>query len=252
MFFSVQQVDQLNEEYQSIEGLYQQSLHSSLFFQQQLRNKDSHEFLVHGFLRRLEVLKRCIDNIFILCPLETSVLLEKDVLLDVAINLQTFVLNVFGCFDNLAWVFVKEKGIKINRGRVGFLKDVLDDSIMSELSDELKNYLESERHDKWRKYLKDFRDALAHRIPLYVPPQGLPPDSQRKYKEIEDEKNRALLAQDFKKYYELDSKQGALGVPLFVMKHSFSEDGSRPMVFHSQVIADFKTVCEFSEKFMKF
>jgi hypothetical protein len=46
---------------------------------------------------------------------------NRNVLHDAQINIQAFIANVYGCIDNLAWVWVHEGGLekKIGRMRVG-------------------------------------------------------------------------------------------------------------------------------------
>ena len=216
-----------------------------------LKQDGAKEFLTHGFGRRLKTLKKCIENVYALCPPDTSNLLPRDILVDLSINLQAFILNVFGCFDNLSWVLVKEKDINIDRNKVGFLRDKIDKEIRLNLSDDLRKYFLSDSHIRWKNYLKDFRDALAHRIPLYVPPKGLNPQSRDEYDQFEKNKSEALKKGDFEKYETLDMEQEKIGAPLFVMQHSFLERNSMPMVFHVQIIIDFKTVCEFANNFME-
>lgn len=47
---------------------------------------------------------------------------------------------------------------------------------------ELQAYLAE--HDAWFEYLEDYRHALAHRIPLYIPPRQLGPTAQGEFAAI--------------------------------------------------------------------
>ena len=249
MFFSPEQIEQLDQGYLEVHAKYNAVLLKSSLVSAKLSNDRAKEFLMHGFGRRLKILKRCIENVYTLFPPDTKELLSSENLSDLDINLQSFILNVFGCFDNMAWVLVREKKLNINRRDVSFLKDKINPEIMSALSDDLQKYILSDKNKEWISYLKNFRDALAHRIPLYVPPKGLIPEEQREYERLENLKTIALVQNDYMEHERLNDKQDSLGSPLFVMCHSFSETDSKHMVFHVQMLADFNTVCEFAEKF---
>ncbi len=51
------------------------------------------------------------------------------------------------------------------------------------LGQELSQYLES--MSDWFKYLDDYRHALEHRIPLYVPPFAIDPRNADRYSKLE-------------------------------------------------------------------
>ena len=59
----------------------------------------------------------------------------------------------------------------------------------------------------------------------------------------------AMMTQDFEQYDALVAEQENLGANLPVMKHSFSE-GSKEMVFHAHIIADFNTLVELTNIFI--
>lgn len=63
-------------------------------------------------MRRLGTLKRCIENVFTPIPPKTEHIPDRDVLRDAQINLQAFVANVYGAIDNLAWLWVYERGLR--------------------------------------------------------------------------------------------------------------------------------------------
>jgi hypothetical protein len=78
------------------------------------------EYVRHGFLRRLGTLQRCIQNIYFAYPPERSDIPSRNECVDLAINLQSFIFNVFGCIDNLAWVWAIENELTADLG--GILK----------------------------------------------------------------------------------------------------------------------------------
>lgn len=80
------------------------------------------EYARHGYMRRAGILKRCIENVFALIPPSTDEVPERDVLQDATINVQSFLANAYGSIDNLAWLWLYERGLesKIAKTRVGF------------------------------------------------------------------------------------------------------------------------------------
>lgn len=218
-------------------------------FVYRLKNERAIEFMSHGFLRRFETLQRCIENIYRLSPPEQVAALTSNDRKDLEINLQAFVFNVFGALDNLAWVTVSELNLEIPLGRVGFLKEEMDERLSNAISEGFRRYITSKRLLEWQDYMRDFRHALGHRIPFYVPPKGLTKTEIRQYKEIEIKMAEALQKLDHEAYERLLNKQLLLGRNLPVITHSFSE-GSKQMLFHSQVLADFNTVVEIATKFI--
>lgn len=59
---------------------------------------------------------RCIENVFDLIPPERGELPTADELSDATINIQSLIFNTYGAIDNLAWIWVSEKGQKRGDG----------------------------------------------------------------------------------------------------------------------------------------
>jgi hypothetical protein len=97
--------------------------------------------------------------------------------------------------------------------------------------------------DWYKKYAKNYRDALAHRIPAYVLPAALNDEESLQYSLIEKELEASFANGDYDKIEELQKAQASLGRsnPLFV--HSFSEQAV-PMYLNPQLLADFSTIEE--------
>jgi hypothetical protein len=112
------------------------------------------------------------------------------------------------------------------------------------LNPHLCAYLRKGTITQWyNKYAKNYRDALAHRIPPYVPPAALNDKQQLKFECLEQEIKRLHEEGDFERIEVRQDEQESLGRsnPLFV--HSFSEEAI-PVYLHPQLIADFRTVEE--------
>ncbi|WP_162901315.1 hypothetical protein [Breoghania sp. L-A4] len=121
---------------------------------------------------------RAIDVVFEKLPPELDTIPDRDTVVDATLMIQAFVLNAFGCLDNLAWIWVCEKPVLNARGKeLGPLEVGLGPKrrdVRASFSKEFVAYLEK-RQDWVDKHLKGFRDSLAHRIPLYIPPYIVSP-----------------------------------------------------------------------------
>lgn len=254
MVYSEIHLKKINDNYQEINHKYDNLLLQLTFFQQELNNEKAREYLMQGVGRRLKTLTRCIDNIFTLFPPERVEHLSKEELSDLAINLHAFFINISGVFDNLGWVFVYEKDLfgkeidrKIDRNGVGlFIKKTQE-----YLNPELREYLITDPIKSWYEdYSKNYRDSLAHRIPLYVPPSLLDKTEAEEFKGIEEQMQTLDISKEHErdKYNELFDKQLSLGKVSYFFAHSIDE-GSNPVYFHFQILTDFLTVEEVIEKF---
>ena len=94
---------------------------------------------------------------------------------------------LFGRLDNIAWIWVHERDVKGKAGaELGLLEVGLGKKFVRKaLTDNFRRLLDNRQ--KWLANLVNFRDSLAHRIPLYIPPYVVPKPNQEKYKELEAE-----------------------------------------------------------------
>ena len=120
--------------------------------------------------------------------------------------------------------------------------------VRQSFSNEFREYLNS--LEDWFKNLDDFRNALAHRIPLYIPPYVITVNDIEEYNNLESEKLEALQHQQFAEHERLNRQQNAFKVFHPVMIHSIGE-GSPREVFHAQILADFNTIDEISRKLIE-
>jgi hypothetical protein len=146
------------------------------------------EFARDGLARRLSVLVRCIINAFEIIPPASTGLPTNAALSDAEIQVQAFLINVFGCLDNLAWIWVEERNVKnpkngkaLAPASVGLRRK--NEIVMDSLDTDVRAYLEG--IEEWFEYLEYYRHALAHQIPLYIPPFGPRPGCEGRYRELE-------------------------------------------------------------------
>ena len=153
---------------------------------------------------------------------------------DATINIQSFVFNVFGAVDNLAWVWMAENGQKrgdgmpIPNGRIGLGPE--NTAVRRTLSNELQNYLKT--LDAWFRPLADLRHALAHRIRLYIPLYVIETKDEAAYRDFEAKMGGAAKMGDFKEYDRLSVEQLRLGRFRPWVQHSF-EENAKPIVSHA-------------------
>lgn len=249
MYFPADELEKIKDEYQSIFGKHQKLLDGYLTYQ--YTDARAKEFATHGFSRRLGTLVRCIEKVYEILPPDRIELPTTNELRDAAINIQASVFNVFGCTDNLAWIWVTER--KIGKGDGSVLPDQWvglrpkNEHVRQSFSQEFQIYLTS--LNGWFDNLENFRHALAHRIPLYVPPYTVPHDREADYRELERQMSEALKKRDYAKHKRLSAEQKALCVFRPWMTHSFHENAHH-VVFHAQLLADFNTIDELGQKML--
>ncbi|MBN2456065.1 MAG: hypothetical protein JXB29_05950 [Sedimentisphaerales bacterium] len=213
-----------------------------------LKTEKAKEYLSHGVMRRLGIMMRSVENVFTIFPIERINLLSMNELSDVDINLHAFLVNIFGLLDNLAWVLIHEKQLaaKVDKMKVGLYQK----KTQEHLTKEFRCYLNSDRNKKWyAEYLKNYRDALSHRIPLYVPPKTLTPEQKSQVEQIE---NKIAVCYkscdlDMGMIKKLRKEQDSIGDICFLVSHAFSK--SKSIILHAQLITDFNTIEEIIKKY---
>jgi hypothetical protein len=205
------------------------------------------EFATQGFIRRLNTLRFCIENVFEAIPPALNTPPEPRKAYDCVINLQAFVVNVFGALDNLAWILVHEKALSndgkpMDKRAIGL--SAKNKMLRRQLSGGFNAYLTEK--SGWFDELGNFRDAVAHRIPLYVPPFVISPEKMAEYEEIQRLKEAAMM--DEEEYDRLDAREKSISHFASLMAHSLTEQGNRFIQFHPQMLGDFNLVVEVAGK----
>lgn len=254
MQYDEQTLKNIAEKYAEVGRIYDQLALRLSSMVSSLRNAKAKEYLTQGVGRRLSILNRCIQNIFSIFPIGRTEHLAPEELADLDINLHAFFINVSGILDNLGWVFVFENDLrgssqegKLGKRNIGLFKE----KTQSHLPEKLLKYLNTEHIKRWYdEYSKNYRDALAHRIPLYVPPFVLNKEEPEKYLALENQIHALDLSVhgDFAIYDQLREKQKEPGQVSPLFTQSFDE-ASQSMVLHAQVIIDYVTVEEILNSF---
>ncbi|MEZ0214778.1 MAG: hypothetical protein ACAH27_17805 [Xanthobacteraceae bacterium] len=206
-----------------------------------------------GVTRRLRTLIRCIEHVYELIPPDVENP-SRQAIDDSAIWLQAFVINVYGTVDNLARLWVWEAGV-VYKGKpippmyIGLTPD--NTAVRESLSAAMQEHMSGT--DAWFGYLENYRHALAHRIPLYIPPKRVDDEAAVEWRRLETESFDAIKAADFNLYGELKGQQSQLGVFEPWMMHAYGpdKDDGTPVQFHPQMICDLATVVEIGEKMIQ-
>ncbi|RWA52107.1 hypothetical protein AU476_19275 [Cupriavidus sp. UYMSc13B] len=209
------------------------------------------EHLRQGAGRRLKVMARALENIFRMFPPSLQRPLPVDDLNDIQINLHAFFINLYGVLENLAWAFVLRHGLaeKLAIRDVGLFHK----KTRKFFPEELAQYVSSDVMLRWRNdYLKTYRDALAHQIPLYVPPSVFTADEAEEYRRLWDEQGKLIRAHEFALVDKAQEQMEALGRPSLLFVPAFSKiQAHRPVYLHPQLISDCMTVLECGTVFFR-
>lgn len=218
-------------------------LERSLIFYQ-FKVPAAREMMQHGVSRRFSNLEHTLGRVFEVIPPEADAPSPRD-LQDATAFLQAFVINIFGVVDNLAWLWaleadVRDRGQPVHRMRIGFTPDHL--VMRASVSERTRSCLE--RADRWFGYQEDYRHALAHRIPLYIPPSTVDEADVEEFQRLE---SVAIAKGPGSEHWtEMLGALRKLGTFEPLIMHSYGE-GARPIKFHGQMINDFATVTEIGE-----
>lgn len=211
------------------------------------------EYAFTGLIRRLDTMIRAIDYVFEILPPEKEDIPSTDETVPATMLIQSFVINVQGCLDNLAWIWVFETGLKGSDGKDLDRRAVgLGDSsywiVRKSFSMPFQKYLK--QRTKWFQHVSEFRDFLSHRIPLYVVPFILSGPNSKEYHRLEREAFEAGLKGDYQAYDDMKAEQQKLGAYRPWMTHSSAEKAPAA-VFHQQLLQDFLTINECANKIME-
>lgn len=216
----------------------------------QLTSSRARTFAREGMGRRLRVIERCVLNVFGLFPPGRDALLTPDECDDVAIQLHAFAINVYGLFDNLAWVLVLEAGLEIPPVKISLFKGPAEAAVPQSL----QHYLKTPDVQAWfQDYGKPYRDSTAHRIPLYLPSRAWTKEDSEQWEQLDRDAMAALTSwrpgEDvdvaLKRHEELIRRKNALGQNSLTMALTLTGEDARPPVFmHPQLLSDWALVQE--------
>jgi len=177
---------------------------------------------MHGVLRRLLIIRHNTIELTTFKPDNPNFLdFETSTMLTMHAN--SFYLHLHGLFDNLAWAIAYSfpaygminEDDKACQRRIGLFKADFMHHIPSA---ELVKYLKGQ--SEWHKMLKEFRDPIAHRLPMYAPPSRFTEEDVAEYHKLHAEALAALMAHDFDMHARLRQEQRQLGTYVPCLCHS--------------------------------
>jgi hypothetical protein len=245
--------DEANELHEVLEERINAAQHLLLDFTTfNYRTREGKDFGKEGFGRRLKTMYKSARYVFDELPPELDAIPEDDARERAAIMLQTFVLNTFGCTDCLSWVWVHEKAVRrANGNEIGKMQVGLkaDQELRAHLPIALQNHMAA--IDAWFDTLKDARDHLMHRIPIYIPPYLVAPERADAYNALSVRMDEALGRGRLAEYHRLEAEQMALChyLPLISYRRS-AEAPPRLAPLHKLLVADLLTITDLGQRFM--
>ena len=221
------------------------------YMEKEFTNEKVKGFVRHGLCRRLSLMTRCIEKVVEVLPPDSEQAPDADMKHDLTVHLQAFVFNAYGCLDNLAQIWVLEENVTLENGNplprtwVGLGSQ--NKVVLNSLPDDFTDYLFEIRD--WYENLQGFRHALAHRIPLYIPPGFLTDEKAEEYVEIQTRINEAVRRQNFELADRLEEEQAGLLEFHPIAAHSLGESANI-FYFHAQMLSGFHMVREIANKLL--
>ncbi len=239
MRYSPEVIEHLQQKHPETQaGLELAQAKSIGFAHERLVNDEAKHFMLYGVGRRLQLIRRSAGRIFEALPPDQVAPLGRDALQDVNISLHAFIIHSNALQDNLAWTFVKEFGLALRKFDVSLFKTALQ----RRLPQPIQAFLIGEDLQAWHKtYSTDFRDGLAHRIPLYVPPAQLTEQDTVRNLELQKTFQEKLRLHDWAAAIAAQDEINSLGTACPYFLHDFN---GQKMVLHPQILCDSLTVIE--------
>lgn len=264
--YSDSQIAEIKRHFNDVITYYKVRRHLKACFslQQRLKNESAKKYLMEGVYLRIDLMLRCVEAVFTLFPPSHQHKLSHSARNDVLINLHAFFINMSGTLDNMAWVFAYEKELYCDNAKCALTKydvSLFKAKFQEHLPSSFREYLNDKQICDWDKtYNRDFRDALAHRIPFRIPSAQFTTDEEDEYRKITNDLQRiadvsvhssaVCAATNIENALELMTGQNSLGeaLPAIVLE----ESKACPFIpFHAQIINDTRMVCGVCEEFAK-
>jgi hypothetical protein len=142
--------------------------------------------MMYGAGRRLNMIFYAYRAITLTVPSDREQPLSHDEQLNLSRDINIIYMNLRGTLDNFAWCFLYEKESEAVSSLSRMHIDLFANKFR-ELPAFAKIAQEISAHDNWNKEVKERRDPVAHRIPLYIPPSIVDHEGAERYKELFEE-----------------------------------------------------------------
>jgi hypothetical protein len=213
-------------------------------FRAQLINPRAIQFASHGVGRRILILRINLIHLLRMCERPADRPLHGDLGTELGAHLNSFYIHLHGLLDNLAWMIAHElnffNGVSENkapdRNKVGLFRP----EFQKQLNVPSAARFISSKKD-WYDATKDWRDPIAHRIPLYAIPCVYTNDDAAEFERLSDLAMEALQAGDAEQSDHYHSAKMRLGTYHPIFAH---ETGGHPTPIKEQVEADARNLLD--------
>ncbi len=198
-----------------------------------LKNNDAKEHLLSGVCRRLFMVQANFQHIKEVALFDGKEPLKKEERVELSIHLNSLYVHVFGILDNLAWALCHEAEIlgeleldESNgevRKQVGLFMGNFRKNIAKQFND-LGQVLNDS--SAWFTDLKNKRDPIAHRIPLYAVYSILTETEEKQYQEKSIELREAVNKIELGTAGALLKELGQMGKYSSVFYHQQQNDSN--------------------------
>ncbi|QYY34606.1 hypothetical protein [Ruficoccus sp. ZRK36] len=145
------------------------------------------------------------------------------------IYLHYFYICIRGAIDNMAWVaqhihnVVPDASESRKQSCVNLFPAKSDNDFRKNLKGRNPKYVEIlDKFDPWLKEICDFRNPIAHQIPIYSPPSVVPDTDQKKWMDANNQLSQIDYAQSPDLYMNKLRERSSIGkyIPLIVVSQS--------------------------------
>lgn len=188
-------------------------------------NEQAKRHLIYGAGRRLRILQRSFHTIAHLATSDRNKPLDDEEQVELNLHLNSLYLHLKGLMDNLAWAVVYEfsifEGFDEKRSKDKHRVDLFKKDFMRSIKAKFPDFYQALQTKKdWNHDLKNRRDPVAHRIPIYAIPSFLDKEEAARYEKKYTEAISYLNDLDFKESDGLLEEIQQMGTYLPMFHHT--------------------------------
>jgi hypothetical protein len=151
---------------------------------EKLTNENAKTYMKHGAGRRLSMTFHAYRHISMITDPTRTQPLTHDEQQDLSRDLNVLYMHTRGVLDNFAWSLLHERHPDIASGMNPYDVGLFSPKYRAKCSCFSEIDKDIDAHKDWNKDVKDRRDPVAHRIPLYIPPSLLNEQEGEAYKRL--------------------------------------------------------------------
>ena len=230
---------------QEIEFLYKEEsdLDDRIFLRHDL-SKEGREYAIQGLKRGIDLLLHSIRFTYETIPPSRMSPPSDTEKRNATLAIQAFYTNIFGALDNIGRIWAEEKpelsqnNCPLGKAEITIFPKPKNKVLYRSFPEAMQKAIDEST--TWFNALTEYRDGLAHRIPLYIPPGIIDQKDASKYQQLDEAYWRARINGDPKADTIFEEQMKLTHWRPF-MTHSFGEN-AKPIMFHPQMIIDLKTI----------